>query len=63
LYGVAVAGEQGAGQSLDLLAQELRLAMTLLGSPDIHTLNRSQLFQRSYPHSPYPQPAVFENLQ
>ncbi len=63
LYGVAVAGEQGAGQSLDLLAQELRLAMTLLGSPDIHTLDRGQLFQRSCPHSPYPQPAVFENLQ
>lgn len=63
LYGVAVAGEQGAGQSLDLLAQELRLAMTLLGSPNIDQLDPAQLFQRTYPHNAYPQPTAVENLQ
>lgn len=49
LYGVAVAGEQGAGQALDLLTQELRLALNLLGvqhidqaGPD-HVLRRTAL--------------------
>ena len=38
LYGVAVGGQAGAGHALDLLAQELRLAMYLLGQPDIGAL-------------------------
>ncbi|WP_397448442.1 alpha-hydroxy acid oxidase [Pseudomonas sp. NA-150] len=40
LYGVAVGGQQGAGHALDLLAQELRLALSLLGQPDLSQLDR-----------------------
>ncbi len=43
LYGVAVAGEQGAGQVLDLLTQELRVAMTLLGCSRVGDLGLEQL--------------------
>jgi (S)-mandelate dehydrogenase len=35
LYGVAVGGQAGAGHALDLLANELRLALYLLGQPDL----------------------------
>jgi (S)-mandelate dehydrogenase len=35
LYGVAVGGQAGAGHALDLLAEELRLALYLLGQPDL----------------------------
>jgi (S)-mandelate dehydrogenase len=35
LYGVAVGGQAGAGHALDLLADELRLALYLLGQPDL----------------------------
>jgi (S)-mandelate dehydrogenase len=38
LYGVAVGGQAGAGHALDLLAHELRLALTLLGQPDLNQL-------------------------
>lgn len=56
LYGVAVAGEQGAGHALDLLAQEFRLAMTLLGCAAIDQLDPAQLLRRSVLSS-YPQGA------
>ena len=39
LYGVAVGGQPGAGHALDLLANELRLALTLLGQPDLNRLS------------------------
>ncbi|OCR23698.1 2-hydroxy-acid oxidase [Pseudomonas syringae] len=38
LYGVAVGGQAGAGHALDLLAEELRLALFLLGQPDLAAL-------------------------
>jgi (S)-mandelate dehydrogenase len=47
LYGVAVGGEQGAGHALDLLGQELRLAMNLLGCANIDDLDASQLLHRT----------------
>lgn len=62
LYGVAVGGEQGAGHALDLLSQELRLALNLLGCPDLHGLSDSHLTRRSglsaYPQVAYPQADV-----
>jgi (S)-mandelate dehydrogenase len=39
LYGVAVGGQAGAGHALDLLANELRLALTLLGQPNLNQLH------------------------
>jgi (S)-mandelate dehydrogenase len=42
LYGVAVGGQAGAGHALDLLANELRLALTLLGQPDLNQLSASR---------------------
>jgi len=41
LYGVAVGGQAGAGHALDLLANELRLALTLLGQPELNQLRAS----------------------
>ncbi|HEY0289255.1 MAG TPA: alpha-hydroxy acid oxidase [Pseudomonas sp.] len=38
LYGVAVAGQAGAAHALDLLTNELHLALTLLGQPDMSRL-------------------------
>jgi (S)-mandelate dehydrogenase len=38
LYGVAVGGQAGAGHALDLLANELRLALALLGQPRLDAL-------------------------
>jgi (S)-mandelate dehydrogenase len=43
LYGVAVGGQAGARHALDLLAQELRLALSLLGMPDLNQLDCRQL--------------------
>ncbi|MEB0078999.1 alpha-hydroxy acid oxidase [Pseudomonas sp. CCI3.2] len=43
LYGVAVGGQAGAGHALDLLAQELRLALSLLGKPDLSQLDHHDL--------------------
>lgn len=42
LYGVAVGGQTGAGHALDLLGNELRLALTLLGQPDLNQLSVSR---------------------
>jgi (S)-mandelate dehydrogenase len=42
LYGVAVGGQAGAGHALDLLAQELRLALTLLGQPNLNHVHASR---------------------
>lgn len=54
LYGVAVGGEQGAGHALDLLGQELRLAMNLLGCANLDDLDATQLLRRTTlaPYSP-----------
>lgn len=41
LYGVAVGGEAGAGHALDLLTQELHLALALLGQPQLDALQAS----------------------
>jgi len=38
LYGVAAGGQPGASHALDLLANELRLALTLLGQSDLNQL-------------------------
>jgi (S)-mandelate dehydrogenase len=43
LYGLATGGEAGAGHALDLLAGELRLALSLLGQPNLNRLDRSWL--------------------
>jgi (S)-mandelate dehydrogenase len=42
LYGVAVGGQAGAGHALDLLTQELRLALTLLGQPNLNHVHASR---------------------
>lgn len=42
LYGVAVGGQAGAGHALNLLSNELRLALTLLGQPDLNQLRASR---------------------
>ncbi|SEP80401.1 (S)-mandelate dehydrogenase [Pseudomonas sp. NFACC02] len=42
LYGVAAGGQTGAGHALDLLGNELRLALTLLGQPDLNQLSVSR---------------------
>lgn len=39
LYGVAVGGQAGAGHALDLLANELSLALALLGQPRLDALH------------------------
>ena len=45
LYGVAVAGEPGAGRVLDLLAGELRTTLNLMGCPGVEQLDRNWLAQ------------------
>ncbi|WP_249671609.1 alpha-hydroxy acid oxidase [Pseudomonas abieticivorans] len=46
LYGVAVGGQAGAGHALDVLARELRLALALLGQPNLAQLDRHWLNTR-----------------
>jgi len=43
LYGVAVGGEAGAGHALDLLSNELKLALNLLGCPRMGDLGEAWL--------------------
>lgn len=43
LYGVAVAGEAGAGHALDLLGEELDRCLNLMGCPDIDQLGADWL--------------------
>jgi (S)-mandelate dehydrogenase len=43
LYGVAVAGEAGTARALDLLAEELRRTLNLMGCPDIDDLSAEWL--------------------
>jgi len=50
LYGVAVAGEAGAGRVLDLLASELRLGLNLMGCTAVSHLDRDWLFARREAH-------------
>ncbi len=46
LYGVAVAGESGAGRALDLLSEELVRTMNLMGCTHLNHLQRDSLFPR-----------------
>lgn len=44
LYGLAVDGERGVLDVLQLLSRELTRTMTLLGASDVHSLHESDLF-------------------
>ncbi len=46
LWGLAVDGEDGARRSLEILAEELRLALALLGCPRASELDRSYAHRR-----------------
>lgn len=46
LYGVAVAGTAGAGKALDLLSDELKLSLNLMGCSHLNHLDRNALFAR-----------------
>lgn len=46
LYGVAVAGEAGVVRALDLLGDELRLTLNLMGCSHLEHLDREALFRR-----------------
>lgn len=46
LYGVAVAGEAGAGRALDLLTQELVQTLNLMGCTHLSHLGRDNLWER-----------------
>jgi L-lactate dehydrogenase (cytochrome) len=43
LYAVAAGGEDGVRRALELLSVEMRNAMTLLGTPDLGSVTRSQV--------------------
>ena len=43
LYGLAAAGEAGVARAIDLLAQELRRAMALMGYADIKSIRRDSV--------------------
>jgi isopentenyl diphosphate isomerase/L-lactate dehydrogenase-like FMN-dependent dehydrogenase len=43
LYALAAGGEDGVRRALELLSVEMRNAMTLLGTPDLGSVTRSQV--------------------
>ncbi|MEY5099272.1 MAG: hypothetical protein RJA36_1991 [Pseudomonadota bacterium] len=43
LYGLAANGEAGVSRAIEILRKEIDITLTLLGRPDIATLNRSAL--------------------
>jgi 4-hydroxymandelate oxidase len=45
-YGLAAAGERGVVRTIELLAQELRILMTLAGIPDVPSLTRESVAPR-----------------
>jgi len=47
LYGLAAAGEEGVGAVLDILRDELRITLQLLGCPDVSKLDRTFLDPRT----------------
>lgn len=47
LYGVAVAGEQGAGRALDVLCEEMKRTLNLMGCADINALDSDWIAQRA----------------
>jgi L-lactate dehydrogenase (cytochrome)/(S)-mandelate dehydrogenase len=49
VYGLAVAGEEGVVQILDIFRQEIERALTLLGVHSVHDLNRSHLHRVGTP--------------
>lgn len=49
LYGVAVAGEAGVGRALDLLTDELKLTLNLMGCTHLNYLDGDALFERRRP--------------
>jgi (S)-mandelate dehydrogenase len=46
LYGVAVAGEDGAGRALDVLTEELARTMNLMGCTHLNDLDGDSVFER-----------------
>jgi (S)-mandelate dehydrogenase len=46
LYGVAVAGEDGAGRALDVLTEELARTMNLMGCTHLNHLDGDSVFER-----------------
>jgi 4-hydroxymandelate oxidase len=46
LWGLAVEGEAGARLALELLTEELRLALALLGAPDPSALSQDHVQRR-----------------
>ncbi|VVN04115.1 alpha-hydroxy acid oxidase [Pseudomonas fluorescens] len=46
LYGVAVAGEDGAGRALDVLTEELTRTMNLMGCTHLNHLDGDSVFER-----------------
>jgi 4-hydroxymandelate oxidase len=45
-YGLAAAGERGVRRTIELLAQELHILMTLAGIPDVAALTRETVARR-----------------
>ena len=43
VYALAAEGEKGVGKLLDLIAAEMRVAMTLTGATSIEQINRDML--------------------
>ncbi len=60
LYGAAVAGERGARRALDILVQELRLAMKLAGIPSLGTAPKQLPVSRA--QNALPSPARVDRL-
>ncbi|MGH8981895.1 MAG: alpha-hydroxy acid oxidase, partial [Acidimicrobiales bacterium] len=49
LYGLAAAGEAGVRHAIDVLAEELRMAMALSGARSLRELDRTMLRQSAPP--------------
>jgi isopentenyl diphosphate isomerase/L-lactate dehydrogenase-like FMN-dependent dehydrogenase len=47
LWGLAVDGEAGAQRALEILSDELRLALALLGAPDPSALSADHVQRRT----------------
>ncbi|HET8977056.1 MAG TPA: alpha-hydroxy acid oxidase [Solirubrobacteraceae bacterium] len=54
LYGLAAAGEAGVRHCIDILADEVRMAMALCGARTVDELDRSLLRRRSVAAAPDP---------
>ena len=54
LYGLAVAGGAGVGHILEIFRSEMERALTLMGVPNVQSLDPTSLLPRDNPHSPAP---------